>query len=122
MRYRWLLALFVSACGFGTQSIEELDPDAIPQVPVYNADVAPIVEYYCIACHQGKFAADDVILSEEADVLAFCDLIAEQVFLSRDMPPGAARRLAPSEEVILKRWMQTQNQIDPSFCSSSIGL
>jgi uncharacterized membrane protein len=117
-----LLALLVSACGFGTQSIEDLDPDAIPQVPVYETDVAPIVEYYCIACHQGQLAADDVVLSVEADVLAFCDLIAEQVFLTREMPPGAARRLTPTEEAILQRWMQAQNQIDPGFCSSSIGL
>ena len=122
MRYQLMLALFVSACGFGTQSIEDLDPNSIPQVPAYEADVAPIIEYYCIACHQGQFAANGIILSTEDDVVALCDLVAEQMFFSREMPPGAARRLTPAEEAILKRWMQTQNQADATLCTSAIGL
>jgi uncharacterized membrane protein len=127
MKHKILPLFFVSACGFGTQTIEELDPNAIPVLPeqiVYEEDIDPIFEFYCTACHGANenIVANEILLTEEIDVVAFCDLVIQEAFIERSMPPGGARRLTSSEEALLVRWMEFQNQIDPSLCSTVVDI
>jgi uncharacterized membrane protein len=117
MHKKLLLLLFFSACGFGTQTIEELDPNVVPALPeqiVYEDDIDPIMEFYCTACHgAGNVAAQGILLTEEADILAFCNEVIVELFIDQAMPPGGARRLTSSEKALLARWMEFQNQADP---------
>lgn len=48
---RTLLALTLTACGFGDATLEEIDPEAAPARPTWTAHVEPIIELYCTACH-----------------------------------------------------------------------
>lgn len=101
---RLLLLFLLGACAFGSLPIEEVDD--IPELPDYEVHVAPIMDFYCTACHgAGNLFAGDVSLTSEAEALNFCNEIDNQVFGIRAMPPGGARRLTAREEVILRRWL-----------------
>lgn len=119
------LLLGLIGCGFGTQTLEEVDPDAIPANPTYSEHVAPILDFYCVACHDpnGQVGAlgddkrkdsfygledddggeDGIDLTNFAAVVDEFDDI-EGTILLREMPPGGARRLTAREEAILSRW------------------
>jgi mono/diheme cytochrome c family protein len=102
-----LVCLALSACNFGAANIEEVDPEAIPLEPTYSAHIQPIMEFYCVACHdpEGQAgAAQDVDLTSYEAVVNDYDDIAEALFDKRYMPPGGARRLSSEDEATLARW------------------
>jgi hypothetical protein len=119
-----LVALAGTACGFGTLSLEEVDPDAIPPNPTYSQDIAPMMDYYCVACHDAKgqigAQGDDKRKAatpygddggEGIDLTSFEGVVGEfeeveETILERSMPPGAARRLTARDEAILFRWAE----------------
>jgi uncharacterized membrane protein len=128
---RLLLAgLLFTSCFSGERLLGEVDPESIPETPTYTEHIRPIMEYYCVACHypganprslQEEFVQRGVLTEEEgrrfilssgedpdlstyeAIVEAF-EEVAEEIFESQSMPPGASRRLTPREETILARW------------------
>jgi hypothetical protein len=101
-----LVALFVG-CAFGTQSIEEVDPGSIPPNPTYSKDVAPIINYYCLSCHDasGPFF-EEPSLGSLGEVKDEYEGIVEEVFGKRSMPPGGAQQLNSREAQILQLWAQ----------------
>jgi uncharacterized membrane protein len=100
------IALFVG-CAFGTQTIDQIDPTSIPPNPTYTQDIAPIVDYYCLSCHDsaGPFFEEPSLENLDA-VQAEFEGVVEEVFGQRTMPPGGAQQLSQREVEIIKRWGQ----------------
>jgi hypothetical protein len=107
LRPGWLLLLSAFGCAFGTGTLEEVDPAAIPERPTYAEHIQPMMDFYCAACHdpEGQVGAIEGldVTSYEAVVDDF-DEIAESVFEEHSMPPAGARQLSSLDEAILERW------------------
>jgi hypothetical protein len=97
------LPFFISACAFGSQSFDEVAPDAIPAVVTYNEHIQPIMSFYCTSCH-GEGRTFDIDLTNEGELLDECDDVGEQV-RSGEMPPGGARRLTSLDDALLSQWI-----------------
>ena len=101
-----VVTLFVG-CAFGAQTIDEVDPDSIPLNPTYTNDVAPIIDYYCLSCHDsaGPFFEEPPLESLD-DVQDEFEGVVTEVFGQRTMPPGGAQQPTPREVEIIKLWGQ----------------
>jgi mono/diheme cytochrome c family protein len=102
-----LVELFFGACSFGTENIESVDPDAIPAAPTYSEHIKPLMEFYCVACHdpEGQVGeAGGIDLTTYELVSGDYDDIREAIFDKRYMPPGGGRRLSAEDEATLARW------------------
>lgn len=100
-------AVLLTACGEGTGTLDEVDPEAAPQTPTYTEHVAPIMDLYCTACH----AAD--AQPGELDGYGYdtCDKVrrnwsglVETAFVYENMPPGGAERVSEAHKLTLQRW------------------
>jgi uncharacterized membrane protein len=108
-----LSGLSLGACSFGTENIEVVDPAAIPAEPTYSEHIKPLMEFYCVACHdpEGQVGAvGGIDLTTYEAVSADYDDIREAVFDKRYMPPGGGRRLSAEDEATLARW-DAQGQV-----------
>ncbi|MCA9672412.1 MAG: hypothetical protein KC503_42755 [Myxococcales bacterium] len=105
----FLVLLATASCGLGDLSIDEADPDSIPADPTYEGEVRPLMRYYCVACHAPSSqlgTAHDFDYSTYEGTKAGYGGILDTVFEQQSMPPGAARRMSPREEAIVKRWAE----------------
>ena len=113
-------ACFYAACGLGEQGIADVAGDSIPARPTYEAHAKPILQFYCASCHTYALKPGESYLKDQEDecdddkldysgydgsVTCFQGVV-ETVFDESSMPPGAAPRIRPREQVILRRWQQ----------------
>jgi hypothetical protein len=108
LRAYFLFVIAISVgCAFGAQTIDEVDPATTPLTPTYSKDVAPIIDYYCLSCHDstGPFFEDPPLESLQGVKDEF-EGVVEEVFGARTMPPGGAQQLSPREVEIIKLWGQ----------------
>lgn len=100
------LALAAGACGFGSEPLEVVDPDAAPGQPDYATDIAPIMALRCNACHSADalvWSRATPYLDEQGSAEAWaCQ--SWQTIVDGSMPPGALDRLSASEELTMERW------------------
>jgi len=100
-------ALLASGCAFGDAPLEEVDPEAAPAQPTWSEHVAPILDFYCNACH-----SPDALLGELGgfgyDTCAKAKRgwgpLWQTAAEDRTMPPGGAQRILPWELLTLERW------------------
>jgi cytochrome c5 len=104
------LALALSACS-GTSGGESGScPADLPAAcsgapPSYHADVAPLIERRCLACHgdggvaqaRHDFTRYDILYSQRASIL-------DHVFACA-MPPAGNPALTPEERKVLLTWL-----------------
>jgi len=85
-----------------------LEPDDTPSTdgePVSFAQIAPIVEQRCAACHSGVAAPLGVRLETEQEITARADDIERQAVLTRAMPPGNSTGMTDEERELLGAWV-----------------
>jgi uncharacterized membrane protein len=85
-----------------------LEPEGTPAAytgPVTFAQVQPIVEQRCAACHSGAAAPLGVRLESEDQITARAEDIERQAVLTRAMPPGNATRMTEEERELLAAWI-----------------
>ena len=105
-------AMLLSAavgCGFGDASLDALDPGAAPATPSWSADVQPLMDLYCTACHAedaqpGRVEGYGYGTCEETREERNWEGFERSVFVENEMPPGGAPRLRESELLTLRRW------------------
>jgi hypothetical protein len=91
-----------------------LEPEATPlqPAPLYSRDVAPILEQYCLGCHDHSAAEGGVVLDAFGDGLPGAKLrpllfeIAA-VLRSESMPPEDEPRPSREERETLEAWLDT---------------
>ena len=90
------------------------DPTTAPAAPAapptYGRDVAPLVNRYCVRCHNAKKAKGGVRLDcdRDDDSVRKSPKLWEKVgdnLRSGDMPPAGARKPTPAEMELLNRWL-----------------
>ena len=102
MRCWWIVGItaLLWGCGFGDQTLDEVDPGAAPLEPTWSAHVEPIMYRRCTACHSEDAQPGEV------DGYGFetCDKLKtheeefrESTFEEKTMPPGGAERLTSAE-------------------------
>jgi len=119
-----LLPGFGPACGLGEATIEEVAPDSVPARPTYTAHARPVLTFYCANCHANPGAHagnsgadggsgnsrcdddDDLDYSSYLGSVACFRGVVTTVFEKATMPPGAARRIPPRGQAILRRWRE----------------
>jgi hypothetical protein len=100
------------ALAVGVPSSRPYVPDVPPPqpAPVYSRDVAPILDQYCLGCHDRTAAEGGVILDAFGDERAGTQLrplllkIAA-VLRSESMPPEDEPRPSPEERETLEAWL-----------------
>ncbi len=78
--------------------------------PVYSRDVAPLIDRYCLACHEGEDAEGGIVLdilgndpgdAKRGDLL----LRIDGVLRSESMPPEEEPRPTLEQRAILEAWL-----------------
>jgi hypothetical protein len=122
-----IAAALLAACGSGDLTLNEADPDIVPQKPTF-AQVYPIFQRDCIPCHSGidlkggdedddderrragraatAASVEPGLESCQAIVSNLKDIV-EDIFEKNNMPPGAWPRLTSKEKLIIERWIAT---------------
>src|SRR5260370_16887133 len=81
-----LILLYVGLCGIALAGLRD-DPSPKTEI-TYNKDVAPILNWHCVACHRPNDIAPMSLMSYE-EVLPFARIMRESV-VQRKMPPWHA--------------------------------
>ena len=120
--YGWLVYPLLAACGSGDLTLNEADPDIVPQKPTF-AQVYPIFQRDCIPCHTGTASDDDgggksrksakpagvePGLESCQAIINSLDDVEEAIFVDNDMPPGAWPRLTSREKLVIERWIAVE--------------
>lgn len=107
--------VLLGGCGFGSGTLDDVDPEAAPMQPTYQAHVAPIMTRYCTACHASDAQPGEV----EGYGYETCDKvrrnwrsIEDTVFEKDNMPPGLGRRVTEPERLALQRWWDQGGMCD----------
>ena len=105
----WLLMLALSGCGFGDATLEELDPEVVPERPTWSTEIRPLMDLYCTACHAedaqpGAVGGLGYDTCEKTKSRRNWRGIVNSVFESNYMPPGGAPRVTEPHVLMLKRW------------------
>ncbi len=74
--------------------------------PVLFAEVAPIVEQRCAACHSGASAPKGVRLETPEQIAAQAAAIERVAVLTKVMPLGNATGMSDAERELLGRWIR----------------
>lgn len=114
------LVLQMVGCNSGSAPLAEVDPNAVPADPSYDA-VYAIIQRDCAPCHGAGGAGGDVSpwegpqqAAEEDDDpgdLTTCQGIIDSLeginrtIVNNTMPPGAWPRLTSEEKLIVERWI-----------------
>jgi hypothetical protein len=101
-----LAALAVSACGFGSGSLDSVDPGSIPDQPDYATDIAPILTHYCTNCHSQHAPAwsqAGPFFDRQSEAEGWA-CVSWLTIADGSMPPGALDRLTTREQAIFQRW------------------
>ena len=101
----WIL--FWTGCVSGDGLLEDIDPEAAPAAPTYSEHVAPLMDFYCTACH-----APDVLPGEQEGYgYDTCEKVRDNweglvdtAFIAKNMPPGGAVRVSSADRLTLERW------------------
>ena len=118
----FILAAFavqLVGCASGDETLDAVDPLAVPAEPTYEA-VFAIIQNKCVLCHDeggddesdddfvvgGATVADDdaPALDDCASIVALSEDILERVE-DNTMPPGALPRLTSEEKLKIRRWI-----------------
>jgi len=105
-RRAWWIAAVAGVAAIGLAFW--LEPDDTPSTdgePVSFAQIAPIVEQRCAACHSGVAAPLGVRLETEQEITARADDIERQAVLTRAMPPGNSTGMTDEERELLGAWV-----------------
>jgi hypothetical protein len=78
--------------------------------PVYSRDVAPLIDRYCLGCHDGASAEGGVVLDAFHDEIPAAKarpllLKIAAVLRSESMPPEEEPRPSPNERETLEAWL-----------------
>ena len=85
-----------------------LEPEEAPPstaAPVSFAQIQPIVEERCAACHAGAAAPLGVRLETQTEIEARAGDIERQAVLTRTMPPGNSTGMTEEERELLAAWI-----------------
>jgi uncharacterized membrane protein len=85
-----------------------LEPEEAPPStaePVSFAQIQPIVEERCAACHAGAAAPLGVRLETQTEIEARAGDIERQAVLTRTMPPGNSTGMTEEERELLAAWI-----------------
>jgi hypothetical protein len=93
--------------------------------PVYSHDIAPLLEQYCLGCHDRISAQGGVVLDVFRDGAP--DLRQKSLMLriadnlrSESMPPDGEPRPTVSELETLNSWLDTASEADPRTAQVAI--
>ena len=81
-------------------------PPALPQ-PTYEADVAPMLDRHCLACHDSATGEGGLVLDGDGPGLEAWTRVADAL-RSGAMPPPGRPRPSPGELVALATWLDAQ--------------
>jgi len=97
-----------AGCGLGDASLDEVDPEAAPASPTYEAHIAPIMEDYCTACHGADSGGEGrgVRYDSCAQVVRNWRGLRETALDGRSMPPPTAYVLSSADRLTLERWWE----------------
>lgn len=123
-----LVSISFAACGSGDLPLDEVDPDAAPQIPTFD-QVNSIFKRSCVPCHTGDNTDsnntnqmpllpgngdddgedDDNFLPYDTCEQILNDIgnILTEAVTDESMPPGAWPRLTEREKLIIIRWLET---------------
>ena len=106
-RVWWILAAVALWVGVLAVWLEPDEPSVQPG-PVTFAQVAPIIEERCAACHSGAAAPAGVSLVTQAEIEARAEDIERQAVLTRTMPPGNSTGMTEEERELLGAWVASR--------------
>ena len=103
----WPCICTLAAVGCGDQTLIDADPSSVPQSVTFEHDIAPRIDYYCLACHSpdsqiGNAGGWDFTSYEQ--VRGGFSSIEEVAFEEQRMPPGGARRMTARDQAIFRHW------------------
>jgi hypothetical protein len=88
------------------------EPPAQCPPPVFSRDVAPLLEQYCLHCHDGAAAEGGIVLEELGDATPNARLrplllrVADNL-RADDMPPAGEPRPSGAELETINSWLDT---------------
>lgn len=112
-----------SGCGFGDQTLADLNPEAAPLHPETVADIQPILEHYCVSCHSQDAPAWQSVgpyLDDPSRVETEACRIYRSIETVGYMPPGVMDRPTESELLTLENWVRDRVG-DPANCGGRGG-
>lgn len=95
-----ILVVLLPACGSGSGTLAEVDPNAAPQDPTFE-QVFSVIERQCVPCHGPAGPA----LSTCDEIKRSLQGIDDTSVTGNSMPPGAWPRLTSREKLMLRRWL-----------------
>ncbi len=101
------ILLFALAGCLGDATLDEIDPEAAPAEPTYEAHIEPIMIEKCISCHAPDANVGElegIGLDECEKVQDNLEIVSEMIFEKNSMPPGGMLRLTSEEKLTLQRW------------------
>jgi uncharacterized membrane protein len=117
-----VFAVALAGCASGDQTLDAVDPQAVPDEPTYEA-VFAIIQNKCNLCHDDGEGDDDddddyfvagaaALADDDIPALNDCTSIVAQRLEILDqvenntMPPGAMPRLTSEEKLKIRRWVE----------------
>ena len=77
--------------------------------PTYTANIQPLIQKYCAACHDD--GSDNGNLMDYGTAVSMKDAIANAVSVSKSMPMGSAsKKITQDERDLIAQWVATGAQ------------
>lgn len=129
------MVVLLMAWGCASSALDAVDPALFEATPTWTADIQPLLDRYCVSCHDGDSTFDgglelatyeaargtripDACTASSPEVIAaFADVLVLPTeygdgqpcpyWEPLSMPPHAGAHLSTAEQVVLMRWIET---------------
>lgn len=107
---RWLMIpLFLLAAGCGSESNGGTCGAAVPEscpasAPSYTTDVAPLLQKYCVSCHNASGSEPSHLLDTHSGVSSAADHVKAEVS-GCTMPPSGSTAPTDAERNTILAWL-----------------
>lgn len=103
------LACMLFACKQKKDEAEPVKPSSTStgQEITYSVHIKPIVDSFCMACHNGQTYIIDLSSFDRLKPLAETGMVYDHLFTKKDMPPYGSPRPSEAELKLIKDWLDS---------------